>query len=142
MSAIAAFIIAFFAVFGPCFPAHARDLGQWEGHDPAIREWFKSLMQPDNPKLSCCGVADGYWCDTVHVRGSKTFCTITDDRDDEPLRRPHVPVGTVIEIPDHKLKWDSGNPTGHSIVFLAARGSWIGIEQSRTVYCFVQNSGV
>lgn len=42
-------------------PALSRDLGQWEGHDPAIRQWFKSLMQPDNPNLSCCGEADGYW---------------------------------------------------------------------------------
>lgn len=121
---------------------HARDLGQWEGNDPSIRQWFRSLMQPDNPHLSCCGEADGYWCDDYYARDGKAYCKITDNRDDEPLRRPHVPVGTEIEIPNHKLKWDRSNPTGHAVVFLAARGGPMVIEQSRTVLCFVQNGGV
>lgn len=112
--------------------AHARDLGQWQNSDPAIREWYQSLMQPDAPASSCCGEADAYWCDEIHVRDGRTFCGITDDRPDEPLKRMHVPIGTQIEIPNHKLKWDRGNPTGHSIVFL-----------SRTLFpfCFVQNGG-
>jgi hypothetical protein len=29
--------------------ALARDVGQWETGDPAIREWYQSLMQPDMP---------------------------------------------------------------------------------------------
>jgi hypothetical protein len=33
-------------------------------------------------------------------------------------------------IPNHKLKWDAGNPTEHSIVFLSRGGH---------VFCFVQN---
>lgn len=37
--------------------ARARDLGQWETSDPAIVEWYQSLMQPDNPNASCCGEA-------------------------------------------------------------------------------------
>lgn len=130
--------LLFFALL--CTPALGRDLGQWEGNDPAIRQWFKSLMQPDNPNLSCCGEADGYWCDDYYARDGKAFCKITDSRDDEPLRRPHVPVGTEIEIPNHKLKWDRANPTGHAVVFLAARGGMVGIDQSRTVYCFVQST--
>lgn len=114
-------------------PAAARDLGQWENSDPVIREWMQSLMQPDNPTASCCGEADAYWCDKINVRDGKTFCTITDDRPDEPRGRPHVPLGTVIEIPSYKLKWDSGNPTGHGIVFLSR--NW-------HVYCYVQPGGV
>lgn len=113
--------------------AFARDLGQWNGADPEIREWYRGLMQPDNPTVSCCGEADAYWCDELHVKDGKTFCNITDDRADEPLRRVHVPTGTEIEIPDHKLKWDRGNPTGHSIVFLSSGGA---------VFCFVQSGGV
>ena len=112
--------------------AHARDTGQWNLTPPETRYWFQSLMQPDNPGVSCCGEADAYWCDDVHVRGGKTFCTITDDRDDAPLRRRHVDVGTEIEIPNHKLTWKDGNPTGHAVVFLS-RGDY--------VYCFVQGSG-
>lgn len=111
----------------------ARDLGQWEQTDPAIRQWYAGLMQPDNPTASCCGEADAYWCDGIHVRDGKTFCTITDDRPNEPLHRTAVPIGTEIEIPDRKLKWDRGNPTGHAIVFLSSGGA---------VYCFVQNGGV
>ena len=111
---------------------HARDLGQWQNGDPEVREWFQTLMQPDAPATSCCGEADAYWCDEIHVKDDKTFCNITDDRPDGPLKRMHIDIGTQIEIPNHKLKWDRGNPTGHSIVFLS---------RSRFVFCFVQMSG-
>lgn len=111
----------------------ARDLGQFENSDPAVREWYRSLMQPDDPRMSCCGEADAYFADEVHVKGGKTFAVITDDREDKPLGRPHVAVGTEVEIPDSKLKWDRSNPTGHGVVFLS-RGGF--------VYCFVQGGGV
>lgn len=111
----------------------ARDSGQWENTDPAIREWYQSLMQPDVPTASCCGEADAYWADEIHVRGGKTYAKITDDRPDEPRGRPHVDVGTEFEIPDNKLKWDRGNPTGHAILFLS-RGGY--------VFCFVQGGGI
>jgi hypothetical protein len=90
-------------------------------------------MQPDNPNASCCGEADAYWADEIHVRGGKTFATVTDSRPDAPLKRPHVAVGTEIEIPNHKLKWDRSNPTGHTVVFLSRVGY---------VFCFVQSSGI
>ncbi len=112
---------------------HARDLGQWENSDPVKREWYKSLMRPDAPTSSCCGEADAYWADEVHVRDGKTYATITDDRDDAALGRPHVPVGTEIEIPSEKLKWDRGNPTGHNVLFLSSY---------RYPFCFVQGGGV
>lgn len=112
--------------------AHAHDSGQWENSDPAIREWHRGLMQPDNPSASCCGEADAYWADEVHVRDGKTYATITDDRPDGPLGRPHVDNGTEIEIPNHKLKWDRSNPTGHGVVFLS-RGGF--------VFCYVQPGG-
>lgn len=103
------------------------------GHDgdPSHDEWYMSLMQPDNPTVSCCGVADAYWCDDISVKGGKTFCAITDDR--VIPRRPPLPMGMLVEIPDRKLKWDRGNPTGHAIVFLSSGGA---------VYCFVQAGGV
>jgi hypothetical protein len=72
---------------------------------------------------------------SMPLTATSTPCTITDDRDDAPRKRPHVPVGTEIYIPTNKLKWDEGNPTGHSIIFLAASGSL-------AVVCFVQNSGI
>ena len=103
-------------------------------HDPEHHEldqWYAGLMQPDNPTASCCGKADAYWCDDYYAKGGKAYCRITDDR--EVAGRPPVPVGTEIEIPERKLKWDRGNPTGHSIVFLSSGGM---------VFCFVQSGGV
>lgn len=113
--------------------ARARDLGQWENSDPALKAWYEGLMQPDNPTASCCGEADAYWADEIHFRDGRTFAVITDDRPDEPRGRPHVDVGTEVEVPNNKLKWDRSNPTGHGVVFLS-RGGY--------VFCYVQPGGV
>ncbi len=112
--------------------AFARDSGQWAASDPAIREWYRGLMMPDLPMSPCCGEADAYWADEIHVRDGKTYATVTDDRDDAPLGRPHIPNGTEVEVPNHKLKWDRGNPVGHGILFLSREGF---------VYCYVQPGG-
>jgi hypothetical protein len=114
-------------------PLLAHDEGQWSNVDPAISAWYRSLMQPDVPTVSCCGEADSYWADEVHVRDGKTFAVITDDRPDGPLERPHIDVGTEIEIPVNKLKWDRGNPVGHNVIFVTKTGY---------VFCFVQVGGV
>lgn len=111
----------------------ARDFGQWGDADAEIAQWYAGLRQPDNPKQSCCGEADAYFADQIVVEGDKVFAIITDDRPDGPLGRQHVPVGTRIEVPAHKYKFDAGNPTGHTIIFLSL---------SLNVYCFVQNGGV
>ncbi len=100
---------------------------------PEQDQWYQTLTQPDAPMTLCCGEADAYWADEIHVRNGRTYAAITDDRPDEPLRRPHIDVGTEIEIPTNKLKWDRGNPTGHSVVFLS---------RQHYVYCFVQGSGI
>ena len=110
----------------------ARDFGQWDRSDP-ITQWYQTLMQPDAPTVSCCGEADAYWCDDYYSRDGKAFCKITDDRPDEPRNRPHRDIGQEFEIPNHKLKWDQSNPTGHGVIFLS-RGDY--------VYCFVAPGGV
>jgi hypothetical protein len=125
-------VILCLIIFGCLAGANARDLGQWEAVEPAIRQWYQALMQPDVPNASCCGEADAYWADEIHVRAGRTYAVITDDRADEPRGRPHVEIGTEIEIPNNKLKWDKSNPTGHGIVFLS---------RSRYVFCFVQPGG-
>lgn len=113
--------------------SRARDLGQWTATDPAIRSWYEHLMQPDAPEVPCCSFADGYYADTVETKDGQLVAVITDTRPDEPLGRPHVPVGTRIAVPPNKIKWDNGNPTGHIVIFL-------GID--RQVFCYVQNGGV
>lgn len=113
-------------------------IGNARAHDhtnPAQDEWYQSLMQPDNPTMSCCGEADAYWADDLHVRDGKTFVTITDDRDDVPLKRPHIDIGTEIEVPANKVKWDRGNPTGHGVLFVSP-------APYNFVYCYVQPGGV
>lgn len=93
--------------------APARDLGQWDGVDPLHRQWFNGLMQPDRPNLSCCGEADGYWADSYEVKGDQYVAIITDTRDDTKLgRRQHIEAGTRVAVPNSKIKWGSGNPTG------------------------------
>lgn len=100
--------------------------------------WYSSLKQPDNPNISCCGLADAYWCDDYYARDGKAYCRITDDRDDAKLGRPHIDMGTEFEIPPHKLKWEqdgkpAGNPTGHAVIFVNMQGH---------VWCYVQAGGV
>lgn len=127
--AVASIIVAA-ALLSPA--AKAWDGGQWEQGN--ISRWYKSLMQPDVPTLSCCGKADAYWADKVETGPTgELIAVITDDRPDEPLFRHHVPVGTRIVVPRHKVKWDQGNPTGHIVIFLSL---------SNDVYCYVQNGGV
>lgn len=141
--ALMAAVAAFLYTVKPTV-VYGRDLGQWEDTDPAIKQWFETLMQPDNPKASCCGEADAYWCDGLHVRNGKTYCTITDDRDNVKLQRTPMRIGMEIFIPDYKLKYDRGNPTGHAIVFLSSGAADFEGDPDSTgpyVYCYVQNSG-
>lgn len=128
-------MVALFLIFVLGGGAEARDLGQWDGLDPDLRAWYQNLMQPDVPSASCCGEADAYWCDDYYYSPSKhkAFCRVTDDRADEPRGRPHVAIGTEIEVPANKLKWDKANPTGHGVVFIS-RGGY--------VFCYVQPGGV
>lgn len=124
------FVAAMFIVVALVGNALAHD------HEhPDHNAWYSELRQPDNPHLSCCGEKDAYWCDDYFAKDGKAYCRITDDRVIEG--RPPVPVGTVIAIPDHKLKYDRGNPTGHSIVF----GTRVYGDEFY-VYCFVQAGGV
>jgi hypothetical protein len=107
-------------------PAAARDNGQW-GDSPAnIRQWFQSLMQPDNPAVSCCGEADAFEADTFEVEGDHYIAVITDGKG-------VIPPGTRIAVPNQKMKWDAGNPTGHGIVFIGTNGQ---------LYCYVAPGGV
>jgi hypothetical protein len=106
--------------------ALARDNGQWADSPAAVRQWFQSLMQPDNPYLSCCGEADAFEADNFEVEGDHYIAIITDGKG-------VIPPGTCIPVPNAKVKWDAGNPTGHGIIFIGAQGQ---------VYCYVAPGGV
>lgn len=125
-------LFAAMMVFAFGSPISARDDGQWSDQDAAIRKWFQALKQPDNPAISCCGQADAYYADSFEVEGDHYVAIITDDRPDAPLGRPHIDVGTRVVVPNHKIKWDEGNPTGHGIIFIGQPG----------VYCYLAPGGV
>jgi hypothetical protein len=118
--------LAAFAALAMIASAAARDNGQWADSPAAVRQWFQSLMQPDNPYLSCCGEADAFEADTFEVEGDHYIAVITDGKG-------VIPPGTRIPVPNAKMKWDAGNPTGHGIVFIGAQGQ---------VYCYVAPGGV
>lgn len=109
-------------------PALGRTGGDWSGIEPKVQEWVRNLMQPDNPMVSCCGLSDAYWADIYESEGDHYVAIITDDRPDEPLGRPHIPVGTRIPVPNPKIKWDTPNPSEHGWLFLQMG--------THSVYCY------
>jgi hypothetical protein len=115
--------------------AQATDNG-WEDTSPQVRRWFQSLMQPDAPMVSCCGEADAYESDEFEIDGDHYVAIITDTRGDtfkNGMTRPHIEPGTRISIPNGKMKWDQGNPTGHGYVF---------IGQASQLYCYITPAGI
>lgn len=130
MNARAIIIACTLALLPPA--AAARDLGQWE--DSNWSAWFASLMQPDNPSIPCCGETDAYWADSFEIDGDRYVAIITDERDDVPLKRKPIPVGTRITIPNHKIRTTQSNPTGHGIVFVS--------PYNGSVYCYLPPGGV
>lgn len=133
LSFLAALICAGAFLIFITMAALARDLGQWENEDPKIQQWYRSLMQPDNPSVPCCGTADAYWADEVEYKNGQVIATITDTRPNEPLMRRPIPVGKKYIIPQSKITYRYGNPTGHVIVFINAVDD---------VLCYVMNGGV
>lgn len=111
------------------FSAYARENDEWEKNTPEIIEWYRTLMQPDNRSVSCCGEADAYWADsfesacwidpTDRQQACGYVAIITDDRD--IIGRPPIVNGTRIAVPNQKLKFDGvpPNPTGHGVLFLS-----------------------
>jgi hypothetical protein len=106
--------------------ASARDDGQWENVPENVRQWFRSLKQPDHPRLSCCGEADAFEADSFEAEGDHYVAIITNGKG-------VIPSGTRIPVPNQKMKWDAGNPTGHGIIFLGPQ---------RQVYCYVTPGGL
>ena len=117
-------VVVFFLLLAVAF---ARNSATYSNSPAAIREWFQSLMQPDNPYMSCCGEADAFEADTFEIEGDHYVAIITDGKG-------VIPPGTRIPVPNAKMKWDKGNPTGHGIIFLRTG--------TAEVYCYVAPGGV
>jgi hypothetical protein len=124
--------------------AIAKPGGDWSKTPQEVREWIARQKQPDNPTYSCCGEADAYFADAYEVVDGRVIAIITDDRDDFPLGRPHVPVGTRIEVPPNKMidSFNDVNPSGHGVIFLVSYQNEESGEHGRAVLCFVPGLGV
>jgi len=124
-----------------------RNDGQWADNSPNIQRWFQQIMQPDNPSMSCCGEADAFEADDFEVEDDHYLAVITDGRG---VIRP----GTKIPVPNHKMKWDRGNPVGHGFVFLSTPTTvadppapgYVYVlregNQARVLYCYVAPTGI
>jgi hypothetical protein len=106
--------------------ALSRPSPQWASEPANIRQWFQSLMQPDQPYMSCCGEADAFEADLFEVEGDHYVAIVTDGKG-------LIANGTRIPVPNAKMKWDAGNPTGHGVIFIGGQGQ---------VYCYVAPGGV
>jgi hypothetical protein len=120
-----ALILLGLTVLAPGAPAVARDNGQWASAPSEIREWFQGLRQPDHPRISCCGEADAFEADQFETEGDHYVAIITDGKG-------VIQNGTRISVPNTKMKWDRGNPTGHGIIFIGDHGQ---------IYCYVTPGG-
>lgn len=121
---ISAAVLIFASAAGAMEPHGIAD----QCDNPAeCHRWFSTLMQPDNPSVSCCGEADAFEADSF-MTDEQTGGYVAIITDGLGL----IPEGTRIPIPNNKIKWDQGNPTGHGIVFISATG---------TIYCYCPPSG-
>ena len=96
-------------------PALARDDGQWSSQPPEIRQWFESVMQPNN-RASCCGEADAF---DVRLDGEEQN---GDIRAIILNGRGLYPDGTLILVPHEKLQVKYGNPLDKVILFIGVGG--------------------
>ena len=109
----------------------ARYDAEWENSPPHIRQWFRNLMQPDHPRMSCCGEADSYEADLYEQEGSDYVAIITGQG--PAVDKMYIPEGTRLRVPNTKIKWDDGNPTGHGVIF---------VGRDYTIYCYVPPAGI
>lgn len=111
---------------GACGGVHARDDGQWENQSAEIRAWFGSVMQPENPAVSCCGTADAF---DVELTGDNPDGSIA-------VRvlngKGMLPDGTEIDVPRSKIQSRYGNPLDKYILFIGAGGR---------LYCLIPKVG-
>jgi hypothetical protein len=119
------YFLLLLALASVAFARGTPDSKQWADAPPNVRQWFHSLTQPDDPSMSCCGEADAFEADTFEVEGNHYVAIITDGKG-------AIASGTRIPVPNQKMKWDAGNPTGHGIIF---------IGPEKQVYCYVAPGG-
>lgn len=103
-------------------PACAADLYA----APDLSDYYRSLMMPDMPTISCCGAGDAWQARTETDDVGNLVAVITDTRPDvrklpdgSTIVRRHIEPGTKYVIPPSKIrKRPIPNPTDKDIVFI------------------------
>ena len=72
------------------------------------------------------GVADAFEADNFEVEDDHYVAIITNGKG-------VYPNGARFPVPNYKMKWDAGNPTGHGILFIGSQGQ---------IYCYIVPGGV
>lgn len=129
--------LAFMLIVASCAPAPvtAADGGRWNEQmsqmspqDAAdMYAWFPTVKVPDQPAMSCCGIADAYEADIYRVEDGKTIARVT--KGDAKWQTGHevvIPPNRIVPFRSH------GNPTGHGVVFIGSAGQ---------VYCYLPPPG-
>ena len=98
---------------------YARDYGQYNDVPQHIRDWFKGLKNPRNGG-SCCDQSD---------------CARTEARTHGNAWEARAPNGAWLSIPDDRVVYSHGNPTGEPILCA------IEDEEGWRVFCFVPGPG-
>ncbi|CAN5153466.1 hypothetical protein BH11PSE4_BH11PSE4_05490 [soil metagenome] len=98
--------------------AYAVDRGQFENVPDDIRAWFKGVIAPNG--VPCCDISDGHRTE-YDVRNGAYW----------------VPIeGTWLQVPNHAVIRDRGNPVGEAVVwYVHHRGAVI-------ISCFVPADAV
>lgn len=97
-------------------------------------EWVRDLKVPGtveagNPQ-SCCGEGDRYEADDFQQEDDHYVAIVTDGKN-------IVPDGTRVQVPNTRVNWKDGNPTGHGQIFLSGRHD----DGSYFVYCYAPPGG-
>jgi hypothetical protein len=106
------------AACGVAGTALAFDNGQYENVPADIRAWFKGVIAPNG--VPCCDISDGHATEYDFRAGAYW-----------------VPIeGQWMQVPEHAVIRDHGNPVGQAVVWYVHHGGGIVIS------CFVPADAV
>jgi hypothetical protein len=102
-----------------CISAHGFDNGQWNNVDPQIRQWFKSVRNPQG--IPCCDTADGH---------------PTEWRSNETGGYDAMIEGKWVAVPHHAVVRTT-NPTGKAVIWYETMRSPLYAGPTYVIRCFV-----
>ena len=81
---------------------------------------------------ACCSLADAVYADEYRVKDGQLLVTVTGGG---PRDHAWAPIGRTYLVAADQLKNESGNPTGHGVLFLNQHN----LDQA---HCFLPGAGI